>query len=33
MLRRVAYGALGTPVIALAAVTGLDLFELSGRTA
>jgi lactate permease len=26
----VAYGALGTPVIALAAVTGLDLFELSG---
>jgi len=25
----VAYGALGTPVIALAAVTGLDLFELS----
>ena len=26
----VAYGALGTPVIALAAVTGLDLQELSG---
>ena len=26
----VAYGALGTPVIALAAVTGLDLLELSG---
>ncbi|MGH6762317.1 MAG: L-lactate permease [Phyllobacterium sp.] len=26
----VAYGALGTPVIALAAVTGLDLHELSG---
>ncbi|MBV0890946.1 L-lactate permease [Paracoccus sp. Z118] len=26
----VAYGALGTPVIALSAVTGLDLFELSG---
>lgn len=26
----VAYGALGTPIIALAAVTGLDLFELSG---
>ena len=26
----VAYGALGTPVIALAAVTGLDLFDLSG---
>jgi lactate permease len=26
----VAYGALGTPVIALAAVTGLDLSELSG---
>ena len=26
----VAYGALGTPVIALAAVTGLDLGELSG---
>jgi lactate permease len=26
----VAYGALGTPVIALAAVTGLDLMELSG---
>jgi lactate permease len=26
----VAYGALGTPVIALAAVTGLDLFQLSG---
>jgi len=26
----VAYGALGTPVIALAAVTGLDLIELSG---
>ena len=25
----VAYGALGTPIIALAAVTGLDLFELS----
>ena len=26
----VAYGALGTPIIALSAVTGLDLFELSG---
>src|SRR5512132_1830644 len=26
----VAYGALGTPIIALAAVTGLDLFQLSG---
>src|SRR3954453_21539462 len=26
----VAFGALGTPVIALAAVTGLDLLELSG---
>ena len=26
----VAYGALGTPVIALSAVTGLDLMELSG---
>ena len=26
----VAYGALGTPVIALAAVTGLDLLQLSG---
>ncbi len=26
----VAYGALGTPVIALAAVTGLDLMQLSG---
>jgi lactate permease len=26
----VAYGALGTPIIALAAVTGLDLLELSG---
>lgn len=26
----VAYGALGTPVIALSAVTGLDLLELSG---
>lgn len=26
----VAYGALGTPIIALAAVTGLDLHELSG---
>jgi lactate permease len=26
----VAYGALGTPVIALAAVTGLDLLDLSG---
>jgi lactate permease len=26
----VAYGALGTPIIALAAVTGLDLYELSG---
>ena len=26
----VAFGALGTPVIALAAVTGLDLHELSG---
>ena len=26
----VAYGALGTPVIALATVTGLDLLELSG---
>jgi len=26
---RVAYGALGTPIIALAAVTGLDLFQLS----
>ena len=25
----VAYGALGTPIIALAAVTGLDLFQLS----
>src|ERR1700719_2426625 len=25
----VAYGALGTPIIALAAVTGLDLYELS----
>src|SRR6516162_7365105 len=26
----VAYGALGTPIIALAAVTGLDLYDLSG---
>ncbi|MCX7210998.1 MAG: L-lactate permease [Burkholderiales bacterium] len=26
----VAYGALGTPIIALAAVTGLDMLELSG---
>ncbi|HEY0686325.1 MAG TPA: L-lactate permease [Steroidobacter sp.] len=26
----VAFGALGTPVLALASVTGLDLFELSG---
>lgn len=26
----VAFGALGTPIIALAAVTGLDLYELSG---
>lgn len=26
----VAFGALGTPIIALSAVTGLDLFELSG---
>lgn len=26
----VAYGALGTPIIALAAVTGLDMMELSG---
>ena len=26
----VAYGALGTPIIALAAVTGLDLLQLSG---
>src|SRR5262249_29053727 len=26
----VAYGALGTPVVALSTVTGLDLFELSG---
>lgn len=26
----VAYGALGTPIIALAAVTGLDMIELSG---
>src|SRR5689334_7499134 len=26
----VAYGALGTPVLALAQVTGLDLFQLSG---
>jgi lactate permease len=26
----VAYGALGTPIIALSAVTGLDLLELSG---
>jgi lactate permease len=26
----VAYGALGTPVIALAAVTGIDLMQLSG---
>lgn len=25
----VAYGALGTPIIALAAVTGLDLLQLS----
>src|SRR5258708_12299610 len=27
----VAYGALGTPVIALAGVTGLDLFQLSSK--
>jgi lactate permease len=27
----VAYGALGTPVVALAAVTGLDLFQLSAK--
>ncbi|MDA9376282.1 hypothetical protein BSU07_06040 [Brucella melitensis] len=26
----VAYGALGTPVIALSAVTGIDLLQLSG---